>query len=107
MIYINAEMRSAAQSFNQRRSEALAKTDRGALELLNSRLIAVERALLNPEGIPGRPWYRHLVYAPRFTYAPELLPGVAEAMDADDRERAGRQANLLEKAVRRAAELLR
>ena len=101
------EMKSAAQSFNQRRSEALAKMDRAALELLNSRLMAVERALLSPEGIPGRPWYRHLVYAPRYTYAPELLPGVAEAMDADDRERAGRQANLLEKAVRRAAELLR
>jgi N-acetylated-alpha-linked acidic dipeptidase len=102
-----AEMRSAAQSFNQRRTVALAKGDRTALDQLNGRLLAVERALLSPEGIPGRPWYRHLVYAPRFTYAPELLPGVAEAMDAEDRERAGRQADVLEKAVRRAAELLR
>ena len=102
-----AEMRDAAQSFNQRRVEALAKGDQAALDVLNKRLLAVERALLSPEGIPGRPWYRHLVYAPRFTYAPELLPGVAEAMDADDRERAGRQAVVLEKAVLRAAELLR
>ena len=102
-----AEMKAAAQSFNQRRSVALAKSDGTALDQLNGRLLAVERALLSPDGIPGRPWYRHLVYAPRFTYAPELLPGVAEAMDAEDRERAGQQANILEKAVRRAAELLR
>jgi N-acetylated-alpha-linked acidic dipeptidase len=102
-----SEMRSAAQSFNQRRSEALAKADRTALDVLNRRVLAVERALLSSEGIPGRPWYRHLVYAPRFTYAPELLPGVAEAMDGNDRERAERQANTLEKAIRRAAELLR
>jgi hypothetical protein len=82
-----ADMRSAAQGFNQRRSEALAKADRPALNLLNDRLLMVERALLSPDGIPGRPWYRHLVYAPRFTYAPELLPGIAEAMEADDREK--------------------
>jgi N-acetylated-alpha-linked acidic dipeptidase len=101
-----SEMRSAAQSFNQRRSEALARADRPALDLLNDRLLMVERALLSPDGIPGRPWYRHLVYAPRFTYAPELLPGVAEAMEVDDRQRAVQQANILEKSIRRAAELL-
>ena len=44
-----------------------------------------ERALLDPGGIPGRPWYRHQVYAPKFTYAPEVLPGPAEAIaDGDD-----------------------
>jgi N-acetylated-alpha-linked acidic dipeptidase len=102
-----AEMRSAAQGLNRRRSEALAKSDREAMRRLDSRLLAVERALLSPEGIPGRPWYRHLVYAPRFTYAPEVLPGVAEAIDARDRERADSQAAVLAAALRRAAELMR
>ena len=32
---------------------------------------------------PGRPWYPPLIYAPGFTYAPEVLPGVAEAVDAE------------------------
>jgi N-acetylated-alpha-linked acidic dipeptidase len=85
----------------------LAKSDREAMRRLDSRLLAVERALLSPEGIPGRPWYRHLVYAPRFTYAPEVLPGVAEAIDARDRERADSQAAVLAAALRRAAELMR
>jgi N-acetylated-alpha-linked acidic dipeptidase len=102
-----SDMRRSAQAFNKRRAEALARGDRTALDLLNDRLLTVERALLNPDGIPGRPWYRHLVYAPRFTYAPELLPGVAEAMDAGDNQRAGQQANILEKSVRKAAELMR
>ena len=56
---------------------ALADGTSGAV---NRRLIAAERAFLDPEGIPGRPWYRHQIYAPKFTYAPELLPGVAEAV---------------------------
>ena len=68
--------------------------------------MAVERALLDPEGIPGRPWYRHLVYAPRFTYTPEVLPGVAEAVDAGDSARARRQSARLADAVRRAASAL-
>ena len=45
--------------------------------------------LTNSMGIPGRPWYRHLVYAPKFTYAPELLPGVTEALAGGRRAAAG------------------
>ena len=43
-----------------------------------------ERAFLDAAGIPGRPWYRHLLFAPKPTYAPEVLPGVTEALDARD-----------------------
>ena len=43
-----------------------------------------ERAMLDPEGIPGRPWYRHQIYAPKYTYAPELLPALNEAIDSGD-----------------------
>ena len=42
--------------------------------------------------MPGRPWYRHQVYAPKFTYAPELLPSVSEALDAGDQSSAALQA---------------
>src|SRR5207344_1381662 len=31
---------------------------------LNQVLIAAERALLSPQGLPNRPWFRHLIYAP-------------------------------------------
>jgi N-acetylated-alpha-linked acidic dipeptidase len=63
----------------------------------------VERALLDPAGIPNRPWYRHQIYAPKHTYAPELLPGVAEALEAEDGTRARNQLQALAAAIRRAA----
>ena len=72
----------AARRVNERRARALEPFDRPEVERLNRILISVERALLDPDGIPGRPWYRHLIYAPKFTYAPEVLPAVAEAVDA-------------------------
>ena len=70
---------SADKAFAEQ-SRALAAGDRAALSGINTRLMQAERALLDPAGIPGRPWYRHQIYAPKFTYAPELLPGVAEAV---------------------------
>ncbi|HXW06183.1 MAG TPA: M28 family metallopeptidase [Vicinamibacterales bacterium] len=101
-----ASLRSAAAAFNEARRSALTRGDRQRLDGLNARLMSVERALLEPGGIPGRPWYRHLVYAPKFTYAPELLPGVAEALAGGDRPLATRQATRLAAALRRAAEQL-
>ena len=100
-----AEMHSAAARFNARRDAALRQCDTPAFASLNRQLLGVERALLDPEGIPGRPWYRHLVYAPKFTYAPEVLPGVAEAVDAGDNARARAQSARLAAALRRAARL--
>jgi N-acetylated-alpha-linked acidic dipeptidase len=101
-----ADLLRAAEQFNRKRSGALAGNDRQALQTLNSQLLLVERALLDPAGIPGRPWYRHVVYAPKFTYAPEVLPGVAEALDAGDAPRAADQAGRLAAALRRAAAAL-
>ena len=66
----------------------------------------VERALLDGDGIPGRPWYRHQVYAPKFTYAPEILPGPAEAIAAGDEVRLGQQCRKLAAAIDRAVEVL-
>jgi N-acetylated-alpha-linked acidic dipeptidase len=100
------ELRSAARRFNDRRQRALDAKDAHAIDRLNDQLLTIERALLDPDGIPGRPWYRHLIYAPKFTYAPEVLPGVAEAVDAGDVARARAQADRLAAALRRAAAAL-
>jgi N-acetylated-alpha-linked acidic dipeptidase len=96
-------LHAAATRFNARTQQALEQSDRRALDRLTRQLLTVERALVDPAGIPGRPWYRHLVYAPTFTYAPEVLPGVAEAVDARDYARARAQAERLAQALRRAA----
>jgi N-acetylated-alpha-linked acidic dipeptidase len=100
------ELGRAAGAFNARRDRALRDQERVAIGALNDQLLAVERALLDPDGIPGRPWFRHLIYAPKFTYAPEMLPGVAEAVDAGDLRRARQQAQHLAAAIRRAAAAL-
>ena len=100
------ELQQAAAALNRRRDEALARADRAALAALNDQLLRFERALLQDGGIPGRPWYRHLIYAPKFTYAPEVLPGLAEALDQGDASAFSDQAGQLATALRRAARLL-
>jgi N-acetylated-alpha-linked acidic dipeptidase len=75
-------------------------------ERVNRGILEVERNWLDPEGLPGRPWFRHTLYASRFTYAHLELPGVTEAAEAGDWDRAARQAAILERAVSRNAALL-
>ena len=101
------ELRIAAGAFNVRRDAAVASSNQAALSAINAPLLRFERGFLSPDGIPGRPWYRHLIYAPKYTYAPELFPGVAEAVERGDRALATEQARKLAEAIRRAAGVLR
>lgn len=55
---------------------------------------------------PGRPWYRHVIYAPKPTYAPEVLPGVSEALDAGNLKQLADQVARLATALDRAAAVL-
>lgn len=56
--------------------------DPAALDELNRALRGIERALLIDRGLPGRPWYRHQVYAPQFFngFARRELPGLHDAL---------------------------
>jgi N-acetylated-alpha-linked acidic dipeptidase len=75
---------------------------------LNQALRGAERALLVPEGLPHRPWFRHAIYAPgEYTgYAAVVIPGVNEALDKGDAERARQQLAVLTSALERAAKVL-
>jgi len=75
---------------------------------LNQTLLGAERALLVPEGLPHRPWFRHAIYAPgEYTgYAAVVIPGVNEALDKGDAERARQQLAVLAAALERAAKAL-
>ena len=44
-----------------------------------------EQTLAVDAGLPGRDWYKHLIYAPgRYTgYDPKTLPGVREAIEEE------------------------
>jgi N-acetylated-alpha-linked acidic dipeptidase len=75
---------------------------------LNQALRGAERALLTPEGLPHRPWFRHAIYAPgEYTgYAAVVIPGVNEALDKGDSERVRQQLAVLAAALERAAKTL-
>lgn len=74
---------------------------------INVALMSAERALLEEHGIPGRPWFRHLLYAPLPSYDAETLPGLREALVAKDPARAREQAARLGQAIDRVAQALR
>ena len=59
---------------------AISAATRRALDAI---LMQSERALTRSEGLPGRPWYVHHVYAPgKYTgYGVKTLPGVREALE--------------------------
>jgi N-acetylated-alpha-linked acidic dipeptidase len=75
---------------------------------LNQALLNAERALIVPEGLPHRPWFRHAIYAPgEYTgYAAVVIPGVNEALDKGDSQRAREQLAVLTAALDRAAKTL-
>jgi N-acetylated-alpha-linked acidic dipeptidase len=106
---------SAGATLSSRMAAALAAGPlrRETADAVNRELLAFERTWLHEPGIPGRAWFKHLLYAPRYTYAAMSLPGVTEAAEAGDWARAQAQlALLVEKAdantarVSRAAALL-
>jgi N-acetylated-alpha-linked acidic dipeptidase len=75
---------------------------------LNRALREAERALLVPEGLPNRPWYKHTIYAPgQYTgYAAVVIPGVSEAIDSGDLDRTKKQIAVLAHALQKAAHVL-
>jgi N-acetylated-alpha-linked acidic dipeptidase len=85
---------------------ASGKIDPKLASELNSGMMQVERNWLNPDGIPGRPWFKHILYGARFTYAHLELPGLAEALEKQDWPTAKQQAEILQHALEKNTELL-
>ncbi len=56
---------------------------RASLQQVNHTLIESERQLTSPEGLPGRPWFTHQIYAPGFYtgYEVKTLPAAREAIE--------------------------
>jgi N-acetylated-alpha-linked acidic dipeptidase len=73
---------------------------------LNHGMMQVERNWLNPDGIPGRPWFKHILYGARFTYAHLELPGLTEAVEKQDWPVAKQQAEVLQRALEKNTKLL-
>uniref|UniRef100_A0A671FR77 N-acetylated-alpha-linked acidic dipeptidase 2 n=1 Tax=Rhinolophus ferrumequinum TaxID=59479 RepID=A0A671FR77_RHIFE len=53
-----------------------------AVRIMNDQLMLLERAFIDPLGLPGRQFYRHIIFAPsrHNKYAGESFPGIYDAM---------------------------
>ena len=78
------------------------------LRAVNARLIQAERQLTDDAGLPKRPWYRHLLYAPGYYtgYAVKTMPGVREAIEQKEYSEADTEIGRVAKALQREAALL-
>ena len=77
-----AQLERSANAFDEARVRMLG-LDADARENINRLLYTSERLLIREEGLPGRPWYRHYIYAPGFYtgYGVKTIPGVREAIE--------------------------
>src|SRR5579871_124362 len=101
---------TAAHHFESAGTKILAKQKSPPQDAsrLNQALLNAERALTVQQGLPHRPWFRHAIYAPgEYTgYAAVVIPGVNEALDKGDSDRARQQLATLAAALERAAKRL-
>ena len=76
-----ARLKAAASAYDAAQERPVTPSNASQTNLL---LQQVEPSLLDPAGLPGRPWYRHLLYAPGVLtgYGAKSLPGVREAIEA-------------------------
>jgi N-acetylated-alpha-linked acidic dipeptidase len=84
-----ARLGAAATAFAAARDAQLARgpVSKGMAGKTNAALMRVERALLRPEGLRTRPWFRNLIYAADEDngYADMVFPSVGEAMRTGDK----------------------
>ena len=63
---LEASARAYGEAFSPEAVARLSVADRRALDQI---LIRTERALTREDGLPGRPWFTHQIYAPGSTRA--------------------------------------
>jgi N-acetylated-alpha-linked acidic dipeptidase len=104
-----ADATNAAARLQKAGAEILKRQNVGAGDpgALNLVLRNAERAFVG-EGLPGRPWYKHVIYAPgeQTGYAAVVIPGVNEAIESKDLGLTTQQLQVLTAALNRAAGML-
>ena len=100
---------AAGRELNHSVAEASAngRLNREGVERVNAAMMQVEHNWCNPEGIPGRPWFKHTLYGARYTYDHLELPGITEAAESSDWKRAADQEKILEDELMKNTELLK
>jgi N-acetylated-alpha-linked acidic dipeptidase len=84
-----ARLQAAAKRYDQVLQETGPSAPAEARRAANAILLKTERALTRDEGLPGRPWFKHFVYAPGFYtgYGVKTLPAVRETIEQREWDR--------------------
>jgi N-acetylated-alpha-linked acidic dipeptidase len=92
----------------QRYDAARAKAGTSNLQAVNAKLIESERRLTDSAGLPGRPWFRNMIYAPGFYtgYGVKTIPGVREAIEQKRWQEADEQIQRVGLILTKEADLL-
>jgi N-acetylated-alpha-linked acidic dipeptidase len=79
------------------------RANRARLAEVNRLLHQSEQALGDTAGLPRRPWFRHLIYAPGFYtgYGVKTMPGIREAVEQRDLVEARRESARVAAAIDR------
>ncbi len=97
-------LKASAEAFDQAYAAAIAGGLSPARQAqVNAALQGIDQTLLDPDGLPGRPWFKNLIYAPGMLtgYGVKTLPGVREAIEGRRWREAGRYAVLTAQAIER------
>jgi N-acetylated-alpha-linked acidic dipeptidase len=96
------------QAFTKAQANGGAVLAKPAAQALNATLRQSERALTTTAGLPRRPWYRHLIYAPGFYtgYGVKTLPGVREAIEQRHWKEADEQITIAAQALQAETEVI-
>ena len=88
--------------------KAFQGADDSASTAVNATLIQSERMFVDPTGLPNRPWFENLIYAPGFYtgYGVKTIPGVREAIEQKRWTEADEQITRVSKAIQNEADLL-
>jgi N-acetylated-alpha-linked acidic dipeptidase len=99
------DLTEAAQAFDKAYSEA----GGNAPAELNEDLLRSERLLTSEKGLPNRPWFEHVLYAPGFYtgYGVKTIPGVREAIEQKQWAEADEQIHRAAGALEQEAALLK
>lgn len=100
-----ASLRASAAGFDHALAAKGASLTAAQQARLDATLLPLEQRLLEDKGLPFRPWYKNMIYAPgRFTgYGAKTLPGVREAIEERRFEDAATYIDLTAQALTRYA----
>jgi N-acetylated-alpha-linked acidic dipeptidase len=98
------ELTRAADGYEK----ALVAAGEHASAAVNAKLVKSERLLVDSAGLPNRPWFENLIYAPGFYtgYGVKTIPGVREAIEQKRWAEADQQIVRVAKALQMEADLL-